>query len=233
MSTTKISFRDTQYYPIVFMLVITVIFVGILATFYRSTEKGVETYKQQTYQKLILSLFADTLASVTGLAPQTFTQQDLLKTNYETYVKELKLTKSGNGIINDTYFAIIVPNKGTLGYCFDLKGSGLWGTMKGLLALTPDFKTIINFAIYDQMETPGLGARVEETWFKAQFTGKAFISAQQSAVYTLIPEDGTPTGYEIRQVTGATITSASVLKILSNTAEKLEELSLNPSSELK
>lgn len=223
MSAQKNSFRDTQYYPIVFMLVITVFFVGILATFYRSTEKQVETYKQQSYQKLILSLFADTLSTITGLYAETLIQQELLQSNYNQYIKEQVITSSTSSLITPKYFIVSVPGKGIVGYCYDVKGSGLWGTMKGLLAVTPDYKTIINFAIYEQMETPGLGARVEETWFKSQFAGKKFITGNDSSVFTLVPEDALAQEQEIRQITGATITSASVLKIIAYAAESLQQ----------
>jgi Na+-transporting NADH:ubiquinone oxidoreductase subunit C len=87
-----------------------------------------------------------------------------------------------------------------------------------LLALTPDFKTIINFAIYDQMETPGLGARVEESWFRKQFGGKPFATKSTSSGFTLIPEGEVAGKTEVRQITGATITSSSVLRMLQSAA---------------
>jgi len=39
-------------------------------------------------------------------------------------------------------------------------GPGLWGPVKGFLALEPDMKTIRGMTIYEQEETPGLGGEI-------------------------------------------------------------------------
>jgi Na+-transporting NADH:ubiquinone oxidoreductase subunit C len=220
MSEAKKSFLDSPFYPIVFMLVITVVFVGILAVLYRSTEKGIEAYKQQSYQLQILSLFADTLSTVTKQKPAAFLDRITIKPNFEKFVQTKKLPLKENNVIGKEYYAISDGKGKLIGNCFDITGSGLWGTMRGLLALTPDFKTIINFAIYDQMETPGLGARVEEDWFKQQFGGKPFSTGDKIISFALIPEAATAGNAEVRQITGATITSSSVLKMIKASAEQ-------------
>jgi Na+-transporting NADH:ubiquinone oxidoreductase subunit C len=228
MSEVKKSFLDSPFYPIIFMLVITVVFVGVLAVLYRSTEKGIEAFRQQTYQLQILSLFADTLSTVTGQKPAAFLDRTTIKANFEKYVQVKKLPMPENNIINKEYYAVSDGNGKLIGHCFDITGSGLWGTMRGLLALSPDFKTIINFAIYDQMETPGLGARVEEDWFKKQFGGKPFGTGSQSISFSLVPEAASAGKAEVRQITGATITSSSVLKMIKATAEQFGS---NPTSQ--
>jgi Na+-transporting NADH:ubiquinone oxidoreductase subunit C len=220
MSEVKKSFLDSQVYPVVFMLVITVVFVGVLSILYRSTEKGIEAYRQQTYQLQILSLFADTLSTVTGQKPADFLDRATVKTNFEKYVQIKKLPLKANNIIGKDYYTVSDGKGKLIGHCFDITGSGLWGTMRGLLALSPDFKSIINFAIYDQMETPGLGARVEEDWFKKQFGGKPFSTGDKSISFSLVPEAASAGKTEVRQVTGATITSSSVLKMIKAAAEQ-------------
>jgi Na+-transporting NADH:ubiquinone oxidoreductase subunit C len=221
MSKDKVSFLDSNLYPILFMLVVTIIFVGVLSIFYRSTEKGIEIQKQQTFRMQILSLFADTLAVTTGIDKAKLQDINNLNDNYKKYIIEKKLSTASGVAVNPAYYEASAGNGVILGYCFNVTGSGLWGTMRGLLAVTPDFKKIINFIIYDQMETPGLGARVEEPWFKSQFAGKSLITNAAITTFSLIPEGATPQATQIKQITGATITSSSVLKIIQASALEL------------
>jgi Na+-transporting NADH:ubiquinone oxidoreductase subunit C len=223
MSEEKKSFLESQYYPVIFMLLLSVVFVGVLSVFYRSTEKGIEEYRRQTYQLQIMSLFADTLATLTGQESSAFTDKTNVAENFAKYIRQREFPYDKNPVLGKTFYEIAVEEGYVLGYCFDITGSGLWGTMRGLLALTPDLQNIINFAIYDQMETPGLGSRVEEDWFKGQFAGKAFGIGDTKARFSLVPEEASAGTTEIRQITGATITSASVLKMIQTAAEQLQQ----------
>jgi Na+-transporting NADH:ubiquinone oxidoreductase subunit C len=214
MSEPKKSFLDSNLYPILFMLAVTIIFVGILSVFYRSTEKRIQTYKDQTYQLGILSLFADTLSAESGIKQEDLISRAELAKNFTMFITEKQLTSSGLKAIAKRYYAATTADGKLLGYCFDLTGSGLWGTMRALIAVTPDFSKIINFSIYDQMETPGLGARVEELWFKNQFKDKPIVQGKNLASYALVPEEAAANQNQVKQITGATITSASVLTML-------------------
>jgi len=221
MSKEKTGFLDSNIYPVLFMLIITIVFVGVLSILYRSTEKGIETYKKQTYQMQILTLFADTLSATTGTDKAALADLTKLNDNFKQFITEKQLPKATGAAVNRKYY-VATSDKGiALGYCFDVTGSGLWGTMRGLIAVTPDFNKIINFIIYDQMETPGLGARVEEPWFKAQFAGKTLINAKTISDFILVPEEAQPADLQIKQITGATITSSSVLKIIKAAALEL------------
>jgi len=223
MNAEQKGFQDKQYYPIVFMLLITVFFVGILSVFYRSTEKAVAAYQKQMYQKQILSLFADTLSTLTGYASETFIDKSKVDSNFEKYVSVMEQSTPFSKAVAAQYYAVRDADDNLIGYCFDVTGSGLWGTMKGLLAVTMDFKKVVNFAIYSQMETPGLGSRVEEDWFKHQFAGKPFQSEADDIVFSLVLEDALAETHQIKQITGATITSSSVLKMLRVVAQDFRQ----------
>ncbi|HNQ44219.1 MAG TPA: FMN-binding protein, partial [Candidatus Cloacimonadota bacterium] len=107
-----------------------------------------------------------------------------------------------------------------LAYCFEIGGKGLWGSMKALISTTTDFQTLMDFAIVSQMETPGLGARIEEDWFLAQFRDRQIVvnpenSKDVTASYEFIAESQSPENdFQLRRVTGATITSDSVIRML-------------------
>ncbi|MHC4423472.1 MAG: FMN-binding protein, partial [Planctomycetota bacterium] len=49
------------------------------------------------------------------------------------------------------------------------EGRGLWGPIKGFLALGPDMRTIQGITFYEQEETPALGGEIASEWFREQF----------------------------------------------------------------
>jgi len=214
------SFLEGRLYPILFMLALTVVFVGILAGYYRSSEGRIETNRQETFQLQILSLFADTLSQRTGLPLARISDPKNLSDYYSLYIHKAAANLAAGSSISSDYY-LCLAGKDTLGYAYNLTGSGLWGTMRGLLAVTPDLSRIINFTIYEQMETPGLGARVEENWFRSQFTHQPLLLHDSIPQFTLIPENAEPARLKIRQITGASITSGSVLTMLRQAAGEL------------
>ena len=52
-----------------------------------------------------------------------------------------------------------------------IQGYGLWGTIYGFLTLESDMNTIKGISFYEHKETPGLGARIEEPEWRAQWNG--------------------------------------------------------------
>jgi len=205
-------FRDSMLYPIVFMLITCLIFVGVLAVMYRSSEAKIEAYKKDSYQQLVLGLFAESIANATETKPYHIVND--YPDAFNSYIKEVTL----QGLDRRVFTATVGDS--LLGYCFDIGGKGLWGSMRALIALSPDLKTLNGMVIYDQMETPGLGARIGEEWFLAQFNNIPIIDSNQPATpkivdFELIPEGKqAANSRQIQQITGATITTTSVIKML-------------------
>lgn len=95
------------------------------------------------------------------------------------------------------------------------QGNGLWGTITGVLGMTSDFKRIIGFEIISHVETPGLGGRIDESWFKEQFKGEyvgnGIVVRHGSAGGDRDTENG-----EVDGITGASRTSDSIQSIINN-----------------
>jgi Na+-transporting NADH:ubiquinone oxidoreductase subunit C len=91
-------------------------------------------------------------------------------------------------------------------------GYGLWSTMHAFLALEPDANTIIGLNYYEQGETPGLGAEIESTRFKAQFKGKKITDdAGGVALEVKKPGNADPdSNHEVDGLSGATLTANGV-----------------------
>jgi len=104
-------------------------------------------------------------------------------------------------------------------------GSGLWGTITGVIAVSPDLKSIRGLEIISHNETPGLGGRIDEQWFKDQFRGETIRlqgeSGAGSAKGISVRKgsggmDSNPDNSEVEGITGASLTSASVETIVNN-----------------
>ena len=83
-------------------------------------------------------------------------------------------------------------------------GQGFWDKIKGVIGIAADEKTITGVAFYEQKETPGLGARIDEEEFRSQFVGKTI--EDNADPIGIIPVTETPGKNEVHAITGATQT---------------------------
>ena len=98
---------------------------------------------------------------------------------------------------------------------FPYSGSGLWGPIEGIIAIQPDFKRLEGITISRQEETPGLGSRITEAEYLAQFQGKRFTEGLK-----LVQPGRTDADNEIDSITGATMTTDAFIKILNENIRK-------------
>jgi len=102
-------------------------------------------------------------------------------------------------------------------------GQGLWGTVTGVIAVDQSVSTIIGLDIISHAETPGLGGRIEEEWFKDQFRNEAIPSDGISVRKGEGGSDNNPDNGIVDGVTGASLTSASMEVIVNNEIATLRE----------
>lgn len=95
-------------------------------------------------------------------------------------------------------------------------GQGLWGTVIGVIAVNDSVTRIIGLDIISHAETPGLGGRIEEDWFKGQFRGEAIPAGGISIRKGEGGSDNDPDNGVVDGITGASLTSASMEVILNN-----------------
>jgi len=92
-------------------------------------------------------------------------------------------------------------------------GPGLWGQVKGFLALESDKKTILGVTFYEQEETPGLGGEIGAQWFRVQFRGKS-LRGKDGKPGILIVRDGNAAPNGVDAIRGATMTCDKVQAML-------------------
>ena len=109
-----------------------------------------------------------------------------------------------------------------LAVAFRFSGSGLWGPIKGFLALEPDMKTIRGITFYEQVETPTLGGEIATKWFRDQFAGKSIVDGSGN-VGIIISSKGDPAPNKVDGISGATMTCDKVQMMLNKLIEKISK----------
>lgn len=136
------------------------------------------------------------------------------KSSPET-IQEIKSKRVKSAVLgNERLFAAITDQGSVDRFAFPVTGKGLWGSIQGLLALNKDLTRVEGLIFTSHVETPGLGARIDEQWFRDQFHG---IDLQRKASEDKFLKMGPGSSESVNRVdsiTGATITSMSVEKML-------------------
>ena len=106
-------------------------------------------------------------------------------------------------------------------YIVPVAGAGLWGPIWGYIAMDADGSTIYGAYFGHQGETPGLGAEIERPAFSGQFEGKSIFGSNGDFQSVLVVKKGQePAGRAyVNAVSGGTITSQGVQKMLSSSLE--------------
>ena len=102
-------------------------------------------------------------------------------------------------------------------------GPGLWGLIKGFLALEPDRRTIRGITFYEHEETPGLGGEIGATWFRDQFSGKSIVDKSGKAGIVIRSGGVERRSNEVDGITGATMTCDKVQAMLNTVIKTIVE----------
>lgn len=110
-------------------------------------------------------------------------------------------------------------------YIVPVYGAGLWGPIWGYVAFDANGNTIYGAYFAHQGETPGLGAEIEKPKFQEQFHNKDIFAAdgQFQSVKVVKKGQEPASGAYVNAISGGTITSQGVSKMLENSLEPYTE----------
>ena len=94
-----------------------------------------------------------------------------------------------------------------------IAGAGYNGPIQAMLALHGDMNTIAGLAVTEQSETPGLGGRIEEPSWQADFAGTR-VRDDGGEMRFAVARGPASSEYEVDGITGATRTSNAVTRIV-------------------
>lgn len=187
-------------YPVIFMVGLTALFTFLLAFVNNVTEETIETQRQLEIQKSVMYVFDINTENLTD---------DEIKELFDTYIE--------TDIIQDQNIYTYISENKVNGYAFDFIGKGLWGTITGHLALSPDHSKILGVNFTSHSETPGLGGRIDELEFKEPFRNIDLSGRTEYIIYRPKPNAN------IDAISGATLTSLSIKEILDTSIPRIIE----------
>ena len=194
--------KKGRIYTIVFMLIVSAVFTLLLAGANELFLPKIKENELLAERTAILYVFD---------IDQSGTAEEILA-RFDENVSETTLS----GV--DVYEYKTADGQ-PIAYAVPFSGSGLWGTIAGYMGVSAGLDKITGVVFTDQSETPGLGGRIDELAYREQFRNIA-ITADTTLAY------GQNGDTQIDAVTGATLTSNAVMRILNQlldeTISKLE-----------
>lgn len=94
-----------------------------------------------------------------------------------------------------------------------VSGNGYQSTLRAMVALEPDLRTIAALTITEQGDTPGLGARIEDPDWQDKWVGKQVEDDSGEIVISVVRTQAVGP-YEVDAISGATVTSNGVANMI-------------------
>lgn len=194
--------KEKPLYPVVYMFVITCFFSLLLIGFSRYTHDKIEVNARMAFERAVVGAFPDISAPNNAAIHKVFTEQFRLEepTNCYVYTKDGQLQ----------------------GYAVPFAGPGFWDQIEGILGIAADKKSVLGIVFYEQTETPGLGARIDENDFRDQFEGIQIKHTDKPI--GIRPASMPLNENEVHAITGATQTCVRLEKLMNDSLKKWIDL---------
>ena len=190
--------KNSLVYTVIFSFITAFFFVFLLSLADGMTREKTEDNARKTFYKAVLKSAGINYESDNDLAP-------VFKKYFSSYKEGdtvLKTSSDGKDLVIKVF-----------------RGSGLWGTITGVLALSSDLERIAGLEIISHNETPGLGGRIDEDWFKDQFDWEKISSSGLQVRKGSGGYDSDTENSEVEGITGASLTSKSIETIVNENIE--------------
>lgn len=115
------------------------------------------------------------------------------------------------------YYRVRGSDGSAAGFVVLRSGPGLWGRITAAVGFDAALSRLTGVEFLEQSETPGLGARISETWFREQFRGKR-------GPFTTVPEGAPSAEGQFDAITGATLTTNYVRDILNEAVDQVPDM---------
>ncbi|HHF58198.1 MAG TPA: RnfABCDGE type electron transport complex subunit G [candidate division WOR-3 bacterium] len=173
----------------------------------------------------LIAIFSGFVLSYTYISTRNDIEKNAEMAKKNALIKVLPATKDYEEKIIDKETTLLIAkdeNGKIIGYAAMTEGAGFQGKIKLMVGFDNTLTHITGLEILENVETPGLGNRIEEDWFKEQYKNRV-------PPITYVKGKKPEKENEIQAITGATISSKSVVKIVNAAHEKLRTfLKLNP-----
>ncbi|HRI27383.1 MAG TPA: NADH:ubiquinone reductase (Na(+)-transporting) subunit C [Chitinophagales bacterium] len=171
-------------------------------------------------------------------AVATFSDKNQILKEYAEKVTEVVIDKQGNEVQGAKAFDLVLKKEFKKPdaerklplyvynspegkkYIVPMHGAGLWDEIWGYVALDEDMNTIKGTSFDHKGETPGLGAEINQPWFKTQFQGKQLSDAGVFKLDIIKGKGADPNNkFQVDGISGATITGDGVNAMMQKSFE--------------
>ncbi len=192
--------KDGIIYTVIVSVISAFIFVFLLSLAYGATKGKVEENKRLTEARAYLV--------AAGIA----IEEDMdIEAVFKEYFPGFDPDSSYQKTIVNGQSVVVSP----------FQGNGLWGTISGVMGMSADLERIVGFEVVFHVETPGLGGRIDEAWFKDQFKGE-FAANGIVVKHGGAGGDPDPDNGEVDGITGASRTSDSIQVIVNDQIKRIK-----------
>ncbi len=178
--------------------------------------------------KMVLVLAVITMASAAILSSLHQWAQPRIKSHAEKSKRQaiFKLvpgTESFSELVtyedNKSVYVCYDENEQITGFAFEAAGTGYQGEIRLMAGLTPQLERMSGLEVLAQVETPGLGAEISGHKFLNWFENLK-IKPRIELLKDQQPDEPN----EVQAITGATISSKAVVRILNRALEEIRPL---------
>ena len=205
-----------RIYIVVFMMALAAVFGGAVTALQLAARDTIEQNRHLKEQRQLIRLFE--LGN-----PDEMTPKECARVVDEQIVRgETQLVDPQTGNTVGLIKAYSDAERTTLkAYGLKFRGLGFWAPIEGILAINPEGTRTLGLTILEQQETPGLGGRIEEQWWREQFDVKLDITPPAGEQQSYLDMAGAefepgPGDRKFAAITGATQTSMAMERILNN-----------------
>ncbi|NLX62412.1 MAG: FMN-binding protein [Tissierellia bacterium] len=185
--------KDKFYYPVLVMVIITAIFTFILAWLNDITEEVIALNEETELRRKILYVFNIDVPS---------DEPEDIERVFNEHVKTQE--------VGDETIYYMEEDGEVVAYAFPVDGIALWGSLSAYVGISADYSELLGLEFIRHSETPGLGGRIDEAWFKEQFRGLDLTEGQEGEYVIYKPA----IGGNVDAIAGATQTSNAVRDII-------------------
>ncbi len=196
--------KKNRSFAVIYMFIVTAFFSAIVIGFSEYTDERVKANQSFAYERAVLSVLPD--IDLKGKSQMQM---------HNIFVEELEEPSE------KTHGAYVFQKNGRLTYALPFQGQGFWAPIKGVIGIDPDTLKVTGIEFYEQNETPGLGARIEDEEFKDQFD-QLKLFANETPIEMKRPGEQLDTG-QVHAVTGATQTSVRLERIINDALQSWKE----------
>ena len=191
--------------------------------------KNIKYFVEQSWLLVVASFFFGLLLAVTNAAwGPMIDQNEINKFNrlardflteaasFETAAEAVEVD-IGKGRKIKTDIKKGVSDGECVGWAFVCEGSGFADKIKLVLTVDAEFEKLAGFGVLASNETPGFGDKIKNNFFRNQFQGAPAAQLELTKI-----GDDKKIDSEIVAITGATVSSESVVKILNNYVKQIK-----------